>query len=381
VVSGGVTNQFNAENVPALAEQMQNLGTMFDTADLARIADPAALIKNLMNQGLGDVGNLSTMVEENQLDLEYPDDTEKAVLTNILEQIKGSDLDEIISVTNFEPAFPENISTLADVLDINNLFTEDALAAVGESPTLEDLSNKLSNIGGKFGSLSTVGTFLSSLVLRSFPLLNSLKSPLPDNLVSNLSSSLGQGAGPFGNPTAADMTASASGFGYTDDLKFIIDTQVSLLESSDTVSAFKTYLDIELNLDPNELQNLIDQINIDLSIADDISNANEKMIACAERLSTEKTNLGLAGIIPGTTESNKMGVMTFANSLHNFGVDPMRLSLGNQLDRMATSDLYGESIQAGLIEGINLGRMSVFGISPGTKLDPMAYAQSLRASA
>ena len=138
-----------------------------DLADLARIADPAALIKNLMNQGLGDVGNLSTMVEENQLDLDYPDDTEKAVLTNILEQIKGSDLDEIISVTNFEPAFPENISTLADVLDINNLFTEDALAAVGESPTLEDLSNKLSNIGGKFGSLSTVGTFLSSLVLRS----------------------------------------------------------------------------------------------------------------------------------------------------------------------------------------------------------------------
>ena len=364
-----------------MAEQMQKFGTMFNTKDLAQISSPAALILNLYDQGLGDVGGLKSMVDERYIDLENYDEADKDLLINILKEITGSDLDEITLTTEFNPAYPENIKTLADVLDINNLFAPEAIAAVGPGASLDTLSNKLSNVGGSFGSFTTIGNFLGGLTLTSFPMLNSLGTLLPDSLTSGLSSILGKGSGPFGNPTTAELTGSASGFGYTDNLKSIVDTQANLLQSDETVYRFKDYLDTEPNLDPAQLQSLIDDINGNPGLTNTLGDANQKMISCTERLATEKNNLQLAGISPGLAQSSTSSLLNFSGQLHGMGVDPMQLNLGSMLSNMTTNDIHGEAIQASLIEGKNLGRLSVFGINPGTKMDPMAYAQSLRAMA
>lgn len=380
VVSGGVTNQFKIEGVPAMAKELADLGTLFDTTDLAKMADPVVLVNNLLDQGLGYVGGLQTMIDDRQLDLSdtYPDDAVREELVDIMSQITGSDIDEIFATTEFNPAHRENINSLADVLDIKNLFSDEALVALGANPSLDSLANKMSNIGGKFTNTTSIGTFFSSLDLKSFPTLAGLTSLLPAGLTDGLGSILGKGTGVFGNPTVSDMTSSASGVGYLDNLKAINNLQSQLLEFDEDVYAFKSYLDGTGELDPYELSNLIDAILYKPGLASTIEDGDSKMLKCVERLDIEKSNLSAAGITPGASISNNGGLMNFGASLHGLGVDPMNLGLGSQLAGMAQAGLTGEAISASLIEGKNLGKLAVFGIDPGTKMDPMAYAKSLK---
>lgn len=379
VVSGGVTSQFDPAGIPALSKELTNFGTLFNTSDLARIADPVALTKNLIDQGLGQVGDLQSKIEQEEIDLsdDFPDEVLKERTKSVLQSISGSDLDEIFEVTNFSPARRERISTLADVLDINNLFSEEALVALGDNPSLEGFSNKMSNIGGKFSSTTSIGSFLGSLDLRSFPTLAGLSTLLPTGLMDGLGNIMGKGTGIFGNPTVNDMTASASGLGYVSDIRDINNLQSSLLEFDSDIVAFKQYLDTTDTVTVEELSGLIDAILSKPQLADDIAGADAKMLKCAERLDIEKINLSAAGITPGATASNNSGLMNFSSNLHGLGVDPMNLGLGNQLTGMAQPGLAGDAISASLVEGKNLGRMAVFGITPNTKMDPMAYAKNL----
>lgn len=379
VISGGVTSQFNPEGVPAMAEQLTKFGTMFNTSDLARIGDPLALAKNLIDQGLGSVGGLEDMINEQliNLDDEFQDDANKEVVRNILGEISGSDLDEITLITEFNPAYPEKIRTLADVLDINNLFNKEALGAIGDNPSLDTFANKMSNLGGNFSSTSSIGNFFSSLDLKSFPTLAGLGSLLPAGLTSGLSNIMGKGTGVFGNPTVNDMTSSASGLGYTDYIKSINKTQAHLLEYDEDVYAFKNYLDTESVIDPGILGTLIDNILSKPELQTTLSDAEALMRKCADKLDTEKLNLAAAGITPGATTSNNSGLLNFSTGLHGFGVDPMNLGLGSQITNLAQPGLEGEAMAASIVEGKNLGRLAVFGIDPGTKMDPMAYAKSL----
>jgi len=381
IASGGITSQFNSAGVPALAKEIANLGTMFSTKDLSKMASAGSLVQNLINQGLGYVGNLESDVVDANIDLENLDEESNDQLLYFLHQIKGSDLDEIIEVTNFRPARLDQILSLADVLDINKLFTPAAIAAVGSGSSLSDLSNKLSNIGGNFKDTASIGQLYSSLDLRSFPNLNALGGLLPDSIgggLGALGGLIGIGSGLFGQPTLRDMTASASGVGYTDDVTAMVQTQKDLLEYDEDVFKFKDYLETEETLDPAELEILINNINQKSELQDILTANNLKMISCAQRLGIEKENLSKAGIVPGASAASADGLMNLSSQLHGLGVDPTGAGLGEQLSSMGTNDVYGEAVQASLIEGKNLGKLAVFGINPGTKMDPMQYANSLR---
>lgn len=379
VISGGVTSQFKAEGVPAFSKELASLGTFFDTKDLAKMSSPVSILNNLLNQGLGHVADMQNTVDEWGLDLSdpYPDDAVQLQVRQIFSGVAGSNLDEIFEVTNFNPVNKENIRTLEDVLDINNLFSEEALVALGDNPSLDSLANKMTNIGGKFSNTTSIGQFFSSLDLKSFPLLASLGTLLPSGLTDGLGSILGKGTGPFGNPTVNDMVSSASGLGYIAPLTEINNTQAMLLEFDEDVYALKEYLDSTTNHNPDILHSYINNVVNKESIMDTIYKIDQLMIKCAEKLANEKGNLSAAGITPGATASNNGGLMNFGSNLNGLGVDPMNLGLGKQLNGMATPDITGEAISASLVEGKNLGRLAVFGIDPGTKMDPMAYAVSL----
>lgn len=383
VCTGGISNQFNSSGVSALAKEMPNLGTMFSTTDLSRMFHPGSMVQNLIYQGLGEVGDLENKVVEAGIDLNSLDDNSADMLYEILQSIQGSDLEQIIEVTHFNPAHLENIYSLADVLNINNLFSDEAIVAVGSGASLDDLSNKLSNVGGNFKDTASIGKLYSSIDLTNFPTLNSLGALLPDSISGGLASlggMLGIGSGVFGQPTMNDMTGSASGAGYVDDIQAMIDAQKDI-ESNTAVAFFKDYLETTATLDPAILDTLIYDINSHPCLIEIIAANNQRMINCAERLNNEKNNLSLAGITPGTTAAGADGLMTLTGQLPGLGVDPMNLGLGSQLSDMATGDVYGEAIQASLIEGQNRGRLAVFGIDSGTKMDPMEYANRLRGMA
>jgi len=366
IVSGGITGQFKASALPALAAELPNLGKMSNTKVLAEIANPGALVNQLYSLGLGNIGNLRNMIEENGITLDFANDTEKSLLLKIFKKITGDDLATIMNVTSFNPHRLYEVQSLADVLDVNKIFSSAALEAIGNPATLDMLANKLSNIGGRFSSMGEIGTFLSSINITSFPALSLLKTMIPDELIDDLRTSFGKGLGPSGNPMITDLIGCASGIRYTDKIASIIATQQRLLSTDVDVQNFKNYLDAGI-IDALELQTLIDKITTKITLVDVLNESNRLLINCASQLLTEKTNLRLAKIVTGTVEANVQDIQNFVNTLSKLPPTD-NLNLGEFLTNVVTSDVYGDALKATIVEGQNLTRMAAYSINIGTRL-------------
>lgn len=377
IAGGGVTSQFNSATVAIMANDLPRLGTMFDITDLVNLSNPGSICANLIALGLGNVGFLSDQLSNQGLDVNNLANAAPELVTEVMTSISGSDLTEILIVTGFDPYYPDNIETLADVLNINNVFSPQATVQIG---SFDELARKLSNIGGKFNSIDEMSSLYGGLELSSFPLLSSLKSVLPDNLVSGLSSLMGTGSGIFNNPTVSDMIGSVAGTGYTDDINSSVSTQNALIRDDSDVRSLKDYLDNNPSPDAGTLATLIENVNAKPGLQDVLSEANLKFINTTSNIANEKTNLSLAGINTGDNAlaGSTSGVLSLSNQLHGCALDPMGIGLGQQLDKMSSDDVYGQALQASLQEGRNLSRFAVFGIDPGTKMDPMVYADRLK---
>lgn len=369
IITGGISGQFKVSSLPALASELPNLGKMFSTKVLSEIGNPGALVTNLYDLGLGDVGGLRGMVDENGITLDFVDDTEKTLLLKIFNKIIGNDLTTILNATSFKPARLDDIKSLADVLDINKLFSNAALAAIGNTPTLSMLANKLSNIGGTFSSMADIGLFLSGINVTSFPLMQSLTSLLPDELINDLQASIGKGSGPNGNPLITDVIGCISGTKYTDRIVSLIATQQKLLANDADVRAFKEYLDASSSdtINLTQLQTLIDKIINKSTLINVLNDANQLLINCAVQLNIEKTNIQLANIVPGVAEATMQDIQNFVNTLNKLPAAD-NLKIVEFLLSIATTDIYGDAIKASIVEGQNLTRMATYGINVGTKL-------------
>ena len=386
IITGGISNQFKLSAVPALAAELPNLGTMFNTTVLSKISDPGALAQHLCDLGLGSVGNFKTMIDDNGITLDQVDDTERNLLINIFKKITGSDLATIVQSTKFNPAKLGDIKTLADVLDISKLFSSAALAAIDTNPTLDMFANKLSNIGGKFATMADIGKFLSGLNLTTFPGMQSLTSILPDELASELNALTSKGSGLSGNTLITDLLGCINGSTYLSRLKSIIEVQQNLLETDSDVQSFKNHLDqyqsVLSNSNNNSgnsgtnaiqywktnLQLLINTITSKSTLINTLNSANQQMIDCAKQLGIEKRNIQLANIVPGSAEATMPEVQMFVNNLGKLSPDTDVLKLGDFLASIATNDIYGEAIKASITEGQNLTRMAAYGININTKL-------------
>jgi hypothetical protein len=130
-----------------LVNEFGNFGTMYDVRQLSKLGDPRTLCSNLISQGFYfisqslvaagvDVSNLATA------DLRQ--------VNSVLANIKGVDLNRIVTVTNFVPH--KSLSTLLDAMDASKVLSPVALSAAGSSLTA--LSNKLVNMGGEFNQLA-----------------------------------------------------------------------------------------------------------------------------------------------------------------------------------------------------------------------------------
>lgn len=382
VISGGVTNQFDVAGVPDLASELQQLGSMFDTADLSQVSKPTSVARSLINQGLGYINGLEAKIAEQEIDLtdEFPDDTAQKKLKNIFATIKGSDLQEVFDITGFNAATRSEMSSLADVFDIYKLLTPKARVALGANPSLDGLANKMSNLGGKYDSLPGFGSFLSSLDLRNiseFPDLQKLNTLLPIELTDSLNTVLGKGTGIFGNPTMNDMISSASGHRYIEIIKSINEIQSHLVQYNGAVSAFKSYLDTAPALEAGAVTGLVDAILATVYLDSRFEQGEKLMRQAAESLIIEKDNLNAAGVRPGTVFSNNLEIINFAVGLHELGRDST--NIGSRLQVLGTVQPgeTGDAIRACIVEGKNLVALQSYGIDPGIKIDPMEFALKL----
>ena len=377
VATGGITNQFDADLTTQIGAEMPNLGTMFSTRDLSYLANPGTLAKNLLDQGLADTGGLGTKLTDLGMDLKNLPEENSIAILGVLATITGTSFLEMVGLTNFKPYNLAAMRSLADVFRVDLVFSP---AISSKIPTFAVLANKLGNIGGTFGSFTDVGAFYSSVETTPYPRLNALPRPLPDTLNLDLTSHMGAGTGVFGQPIATDIVGSAAGIGYTDNIRNCANTQRELIANDSDVRGLHQYL--SANSQPNELilAGLIAAVINKPGLQPTLNQANGQYINMSTQIANEKRNQSIAGLQFGANAptGSMLGVMSLGQQIPGFAVDPMQLGLGNQLANMATDDVYGDAIQSSLQESRNLNRMQVFGINPGTKMDPMAYSKLLR---
>ena len=366
VMTGGVTSQFDVAFLPILAKELANLGTMFDTRQLTKLDDPGTLILNLIQQGLGAVGDLESRASKTGIDLNNVDSFDRAELIELLSTIQGSDLQNIITVTGFKPYYLDKITNLSMVLDTENLFSTNARQAFAPQSTLAELAKRLGNVGGSFADAAALSKFYSSISFKKFEQLSGMKSMMPGSMVDNLNQNLGGGSGASGSLTMLDLLGSVSGGGYVDDLTGINQINSFMITDSD-ISQLIAQLNAPV-IDVGQIQPLIEKINTKPLLQSSIERGNQLFINISERLKLELENLVRAQIVPETVQPGADSVMNFVNSLHSIGRTSETVGARTVIENLATTDVYGEAVEAAIFEGQNLSNFAAVGIETKTKL-------------
>jgi len=376
IVTGGVNSQFKhvANGVSnagyaALANQFGNFGTMYDATNLTTLSDPRSLCQNLLNQGFYLISELLTTAG---VDVNSLDTANESMVLQALANITGTELKIILTVTNFHPFKP--IDNLADVFDINKVLSPAAARAAGGS--FITLSNKLSNIGGKFSSFDELKSLYSSIQDATIPNLTALPTLGPSTLFAGTADLLGTGAGTFGNPTVYDCLGSLVGDGYIDNILSMTSIQTQVL----TTTAGQQLLAAMVAAQSTPGSSAV-AANI-IAASTSISAGNTVLLATGltafnavfARLFAERKNLANAEIVLADATGSIAGITAFVSDLHGVHTDPMYLKYSDLIKQLVTVDVYGEAIGAAIAEGQNIAQLNSYGIPTYTMLDPIEHA-------
>lgn len=270
--------------------------------------------------------------------------------------------------------------------------------------------------------LPTLAPVISDLESNyDLPLVQDLDTPIPDSVVQYYGNTLATGTGPNGTLTITDIIGTAAGATHNEALPEVTtilqdldnDGQLDVLTANagPTSSSSGVYTIMQYCLgntyttgtDPgpydviipagvygtgtysgNTVAEAIDLAfssglipaaanviaNVAAANAEMANIANQSFNAMASQLSIESTNANLAGIDYGNLQANSRSVsMSFATSLHDYGLDTAENSTAWYLEQVAnTSNLYGQSVIASMREGRNIRRLNDAGIVLDTQL-------------
>jgi len=251
-------------------------------------------------------------------------------------------------------------------------------------------------MGGKFKSSTDIAKFVGKAEVPEFSKLGALSSPLPASIITDLSPFIGKvempavdgvvqtlGTGPLGNPTIKDMMGSAAGVGFIDNFKKINAAHDSVMNSQvgqNLHSALVNMHTAEQNGDPvgpatDALATAVDRFNQAVATSPEIIEAQKAAAGTILQMTRESGLLPLAGVdlanpptVPGVT-----GILNLAKSLPSYGVDKQNLGFKDVLSGVADKNsIYGEAIQAAMMEGRNRARQTSAGISDNISADPTA---------
>jgi len=188
--------------VKALTVGLRNLGTLFDVADLASMGKPKTLIENLYGLGLSKLGDLHGKILA--LEVADLDDVKDVYLLQILREIKGNALAEIIQRTGVKLPAPERVTTVADLLVAENIFSKEVLDELPNG-SMEGLANFLGKVPGQYNTFEDIIELLESIEVPDIANLAQDEQPLPQADYDALVAGLPLGSGIFDNPTVADF--------------------------------------------------------------------------------------------------------------------------------------------------------------------------------
>ena len=418
IATGGITGAQTLSNVIA------NWGTMYDINNINTIGNAYVFGQNLLNQGLGKYGNLSTNLSTAGLNLNnllaVPRTTttvvhqptthsvstslgavvlptiepvvsstvvtgnSPAVLLSIYGTVTGSALSSITTATRIQLPDTVTITSLQDFLNLETItdpITYAELVSLGITDFTTLGAYLQSVIGqGRFLTWDRLSQFLLSheIPTLSYTATTGSSAVLSSNVITTLTSAYGTGAGPFGNPIISDYLGATSGMLYTTQLQ-TLNQNYSALSSSINLSTYVSTLNTAVNnyLSSNGsvgntavtsavagVNNALNSLTSTLALSQS-STAYYTMIS---KLSTEVANLNQAGVLFNSGNPNLL--KTFGQNFEQVSTDKIRLETYQFFSNIISADSYGDTLRLAITEGINIQNFSSAGIRTTNNPNP-----------
>jgi hypothetical protein len=371
--------------ITAVADGILKLVTLYDFQDLATLGTPQGLIVNLYKQGLINTAFLNLLATEN-ITIGSISSSNSTVLTGLLKQLTGNDLQKIIVGTGLQVLSATAINTGADLLDATKLLPVSAVDAI-PGGTLIALANQLISLNLTFDNTSSLANAFKNITISDTPRLNALASPIPDADANKIKSIVPKGSGEFGAPLIQELIGTPSGFVHTEALGTINVIAQSLANSTEALAlqsaavtldskytaqaaAKAAYDAANTDTKPSLLPALntatADVVTAETAFTTAFNNfitvssntssyttADNAIKSIITQIQTELTNCVLSGTDIYSTQPGTTNTLLTTLSFPTFGVDADRVGVSAMLLACATKDIYGEAIQSILLQGQN----------------------------
>ena len=426
------TNGLGGNVSAVIADTVTAFGTMYDVNNMANIGDPYVFGQNIINQGLGNYGNIiaqcraaglntrnlqqiptattvtsqqasttatSTPIGQVQLPTITNVTTTTAasgtslnVMQNIYQSVSGSDLQAIVTATQTTVS-NVSITTLADYLNFNKVFTvsQQANLAYYGVNDFASLGRWLqSRIGsGYFANWNAVVNLMANLSVPSqtYTTTTGNTPVLSAGTISTLSTSLATGSGPFNNAVISDFLGATAGMPYTVDITALnnyyssVDTATLNSDLATLDSRVVTYMNGAIaNTMPSltPVVNAVNAVNAYMNSAPFQTQANLVPAQTAytdviSHLNTEVSNLHKAGVVFNSPGSGYPSLLSgFAQSFSQAAAGRTQFQTNQFFANLITNDTAGDTLRAAVAENINTVVLGTGGIILNNDAQPAA---------
>jgi hypothetical protein len=428
-----------ANAIPIISNVVSGWGSMYDINNINSVGNVYIFGQNLLNQKLGQYGNLSAQLSSaglnisNLIKIPAPTTTttqelttttantrlgpitkrtitnvtttntvtgsSPSVVTAIYQTITGANLESIVTATNVTIS-NTSITTLADYLNFNKVVdavTFGQLSAIGVSDFDSFGTYLQAKVGqGKFKSWQDMVSTLNSM---SAPTLvhttaSSSTPVLSSAVTSALNDMTGTGSGPMNNPIPVDYLGACSGSPYNSLLLTINNNYSILLPANLTTYltnlntavsnysvAYDDYLTDPGNITLPDTSAIIANVNLINSSLNSLpanvttTSTQSAYYSMLNQLNNEVNNLHKAGAV--FDSGTALGLKTFAQQIGTITSDRVQYNTYQFFANLITNDSAGDTIRAAAAEIINQNVLSSKGIQVQNDPQPsLAIAQA-----
>ncbi len=379
----GLTDGLSS-SITDLGANFSDFGSFGDFADLGNLMNPGQIVNQMLNQDLGDIGNLANSLLENGIPL---DD-----LLNPIYQFKIQDvmngITDAVDLSDIQGVMGSslNINALGELTDFSKMIDTNIASTFN---SFSELGTNIADLGtGTIESIGQYGEMIGNIASGDdLPnLLN--KTTLMDQASFDLiANSLGNGTGPAGSVVLSDIFGTAGAYGHDVYLSAYKDATDALETSGVTSLASTLYSELSAGIggsytvgsnitDPRTsiVYTTLDdfavaktaQITSEFSALDSnndpyLSSASSTWSSSAQAAVTENTVIGQSDIDPSNvTAGHTTSMWSFAGQLNELGKD--EFNSGQHIERVSSNNVTGEAMKHALREGRNRNLYSEYGM-------------------
>lgn len=422
-----VTNGLNS-NGALIAQIVGGWGTMYDISNISKCGDIYVFGQNILNQGLGNYGNLATQLTNAGLNIYnlsqvVPSKTvitqaptsfaattpigtinlptignvttttsaignSPDVVTSIYASVTGTDLEAILTATGITTS-GSGLNTLADYLNFEKVVGSTNYAQL-KTLGITDFASFGQYLNSKIGkglytSWKDLAAFLLTIEVPNIPHTNASANDaiLPAGIAAGLLNSYGTGTGPFNTMILSDFLGAVSGFPYTNWFKTLNQNYTGLADSvgltdimtnldravSDFVSGFSYGTEDVPGSNP-DITPVSSNVSALVSALNSVPTGASQTAwrDICNKISLEVSNLSKAGV--AFNASYPQLLTSFAGRIGNSGTSQN----GNAADlffaNLITNDAAGDTIRLAFAETNNTSKFNFKGISVSNDPNP-----------